>query len=87
MDRESKASFAIIRFNSRSYESGGVMEIVRGRQSANLAIQRLHESQSKEDWALGWRYFPEMTDLKPGTDPVKATRLRQGSMDARESEH
>jgi hypothetical protein len=86
MDRESKASFAIIRFNSRSYESGGVMEIVRGRQSANLAIQRLHESQSKEDWALGWRYFAEMTDLKPGTDPAKATRLRQGSMDARESE-
>ena len=87
MDKESKACFAIIRFNTRSYESGGVMEIVRGRQNATLAIQRLHEAQSKEDWALGWRYFAEMSDFKPGTDPAKATLLRQGSMDARESEH
>jgi len=86
MDRESKVSFAIIRFNSRSYESGGVMEVVRGRQNAASAVRRLHDGQSKEDWALGWRYFAEVTDLKPGTDPAKATRLRQVSLDARESQ-
>jgi hypothetical protein len=86
MDKESKTSFAIIRYNWRSYESGGVMEVVKGRENATLAIQRLDRAQSKEDWNLGWRYFAETTDLKPGTDPAKATQLRQVSMDLRESE-
>jgi hypothetical protein len=86
MENESKASFAIIRYNWRTYESGGVMEVVKGRENANLAIKRLANTQEKEDWNRGWRYFAEVTDLKPGMDPGKATNLRQVRLDLRESE-
>jgi len=86
MENESKASFAIIRYNWRTYESGGVMEVVKGRENATHAIERLGGTQNKEDWNQGWRYFDEITDLKPGMDPGKATNLRQVSLDLRESE-
>jgi len=86
MENESKASFAIIRYNWRTYESGGVVEVVKGRENATLAIERLAGVQSKEDWNHGWRYFAEISDLKPGTDPTKATNLRQVSLDLRESQ-
>jgi len=86
MENESKTSFAIIRYNWRTYESGGVVEVVKGRNNATLAIQRLDGAQSKEDWNHGWRYFAEISDLKPGTDTAKATSLRQESLDRRESE-
>jgi len=86
MENESKASFAIIRYNWRTYESGGVMEVVKGRENATQAIERLGGTQNKEAWNQGWRYFAEITDLKPGMDPGKATNLRQVSLDLRESE-
>jgi hypothetical protein len=86
MENESKASFAIIRYNWRTYESGGVMEVVKGRDNANLAIKRLGNAQEKDDWNHGWRYFAEVTDLKPGMDPAKATDLRQVRLDLRESQ-
>lgn len=86
MDKDTKASFAIIRYNWRSYESGGVVEVVRGRENATLLIERLDRAQSQEDRNQGWRYFAEVSDLKPGTDPAKATQLRQVSFDLRESQ-
>jgi hypothetical protein len=86
MNNESKTSFAIIRYNWRTYASGGVMEVVKGRDNAGLTIERLIAAQSKEDWNHGWRYFAEITDLKPGMDPAKATDLRQVRLDLRESQ-
>jgi hypothetical protein len=42
-------------------------------------------AQSNEDRNAGWRYFLERTNLKPGMDPEKATKLRQTRLDVRES--
>jgi hypothetical protein len=82
---ESKASFAIIRYNFRTYESGGVMAVIKGRAKAEMKIEHFEDGQSKEDRNAGWRYFLERTDLKSGMDPEKATKLRQARLDIRES--
>jgi hypothetical protein len=82
---ESKASFAIIRYNFRTYESGGVLAVIKGRGNAETNIGHFEGGQSKEDRNAGWRYFLESTDLKPGMDPEKATKLRQAHLDIRES--
>jgi len=80
------ASFAIIRYNLRTYEPGGVMAIIKGRGKAEVTVQHFESEQSREDRLAGWGYFLETTDLKPGMDPQKATSLRQTRMDIRESE-
>src|ERR1035441_4984485 len=84
-EAESKASFAIIRYNFRTYESGGVMAVIKGRGNAETKMGHFEGGQSKEDRNVGWRYFLEKTDLKPGMDPEKATKLRQERLDLRES--
>ena len=84
-EAQSKASFAIIRYNFRTYESGGVVAIMKGRNHAEMKIELLQSGQSKEDRNAGWRYFLERTDLKPGMDPERATKLRQARLDIRES--
>ena len=80
------AAFAIIRYNLRTYEPGGVMAIIKGRGKAEVTVQSFESGQSREDGLAGWGYFLEKTDLKPGMDPQKATSLRQMRMDIRESE-
>ena len=82
---ESKASFAIIRYNFRTYESGGVMAVIKGHSNAKMKIEHFEGAQSNEDRNAGWRYFLERTNLKPGMDPEKATKLRQARLDVRES--
>ena len=82
---ESKASFAIIRYNLRTYESGGVMDVIKGRGNAETKIEHFEGGQSNEDRNGGWRYFLEKTDLKAGMEPGKATKLRQARLDIRES--
>jgi hypothetical protein len=79
------ASFAIIRYNLRTYEPGGVMAIIKGREKAEVTVQDFESGQSREDCLAGWGYFLEKTDLRPGMDPQKATSLRQMRMDIRES--
>ena len=86
MQDESKASFAIVRYNFRTYAPGGVMAIVKGRTSAQTMITQFESGQSPEDRQEGWRYFLEKTDLKPGMNPEEATNLRQTRMDVRESQ-
>ena len=80
------ASFAIIRYNLRTYEPGGVMAIIKGRGKAEVTVQHFESGQSRADCLAGWGYFLETTDLKPGMDPQRATSLRQMRMDIRESE-
>ena len=82
---QSKASFAVIRYNFRTYASGGVMAVIKGRSNAEMEIEHFEGSQSNEDRNAGWRYFLERTNLKPGMDPDKATKLRQAHLDVRES--
>jgi hypothetical protein len=83
---ESRASYAIIRHNVRTYESGGVVEIVKGKHNAETTVKQCEACQSSEDRQLGWRYFLELSTLKAGTDPAEATQLRQTDLDVRESQ-
>ncbi len=59
MQDDSKGSFAIIRHNVRTYESGGVVSVVKGRTSAETALMQFERGQSSDDRHLGWRYFLE----------------------------
>ena len=61
------------------------MAVIKGRGNAEMKIEHFEAGQSKEDRNAGWRYFLEITDLKPGMDPGKATKLRQARLDIRES--
>jgi len=79
------ASYAIIRHNIRTYQSAGVLAVVRGKRSAESELKKYEDSQDASDRHEGWRYFIEESNLRAGTDPAEATRLRQGELDARES--
>ena len=79
------SSYAIIRYNSRTYRSAGVVAVVSGRHNAESELKKFEESQDSSDRHEGWRYFIDRTDLKAGTDPAEATRYRQAQLEARES--
>jgi len=79
------ASYAIIRHNIRTYQSAGVLAVVRGKQSAASELKKFEDSQDSSDRHEGWRYFVEKTDLQAGTDPVEATQRRQAELERRES--
>lgn len=81
---ESTFSYAIIRHNVRTYESGGVVQVIRGKGNAEITVKQYEDSQSSEDRHAGWRYFPEKTEIKPGTSPVEATHRRQTELETRE---
>ena len=83
---ESKASYAIIRHNIRTYESGGVVLVIRGKENAEIQVKHFETGQSSEDRHAGWRYFVEKSDLKAGMDPAEATNLRQMKLEMRESQ-
>jgi len=87
MHDESKASYAVIRYNHRTYVSGGVMAIVKGREAAEVIVRQFEAAQSSGDRHEGWRYFLERSDLKPGMDPKEATNLRQARLEVRESQN
>ena len=86
MKNDSNHSFAIIRFNEKTYISGGVVAVVQGAESAQRTLNDFEWCQSQEDRGSGWRYFVEEPDLQAGIDPAKATRLRQLRFDLQESQ-
>ncbi len=86
MRDESKGSFAVIRYNLRTYVSGGVVAIIKGKSNAETTLKNLEGQQSSEDRHEGWRYFLEKTELKAGMDPQEATSLRQVNLELRESQ-
>jgi hypothetical protein len=86
MTNKSDPSFAIVRFNEKTYVSGGVVAVVKGTESAERTLNDFEWGQSQEDRSSGWRYFLEETDLQPGIDPTRATKLRQLRLDLQESE-
>ena len=75
----------MIRHNVRTYESAGVVEVVKGRQNAESTLKNFESEQSPADRHEGWRYFLEKSSLKAGTDPAEATELRQAELESRES--
>lgn len=79
------ASYTIIRHNIRTYQSAGVLAVVRGKHSAESELKKFEDSQDSSDRHEGWRYFIEKTDLTAGTDPAEATQRRQAELDGRES--
>jgi hypothetical protein len=81
-----KSSFAIVRFNSRTYESGGVMAVVKAHAAAEHLLRDYEFGQSDQDRHNGWRYFLEETDLVPGMSADEATKLRQARLERRELE-
>ena len=82
---EVKASYVVIRHNVRTYESAGVVEVVKGRQNAESTLKNFEAEQSSADRHEGWRYFLEKSTLKAGTDPAEATELRQAELESRET--
>ena len=78
-------SYAVIRHNVRTYRSGGVVEVLKGKLNAESAVKELQACQSSPDRHEGWRYFVEKTDMQAGTDPAAATDLRQSDLEIRES--
>lgn len=82
---ESNASYVIICHNIRTYQSAGVVEVIKGRQNAETALKRFEVFQSPADRHAGWRYFFEKTELKAGMDPAEATLVRQADLETRES--
>jgi hypothetical protein len=85
MTNKSQASFAVVRFNERTYESGGVVAVIEGTESAQRTLDDFDWFQSDDNRRAGWRYFLEETDLRSGMDPEKATILRQVRLDLAES--
>jgi hypothetical protein len=83
---ESRVCYAVIRHNVRTYESGGVVEVVKGRQNAEATVKQFEGGQTSEDRQLGWRYFLEKSELVAGTDPEEDTHLRQTELEVRESQ-
>jgi hypothetical protein len=84
-NEELKACYVVIRHNVRTYESGGVVEVVRGRPNAESTLKKFESEQSPADRHEGWRYFLEKSTIKAGTDPAEATELRQAELESRES--
>jgi hypothetical protein len=86
MQTEAKSSFAVVRYNARTYDSGGVMAVIKGREAAEALLKQFERSQGSTDRDAGWRYFLEKTDLRAGMDPTEATKLRQARLELRESQ-
>jgi hypothetical protein len=85
--QEASTCYALIRHNVRTYESAGVVEVIKGRQNAEAAMGRFEQEQTSEDHRNGWRYLlVEENKLTPGMDPQEATRRRQMDLEDRESE-
>jgi hypothetical protein len=85
MPDKSDASIAVVRFNERTYQSGGVVAVIKGTKAAEKILKDFVQCQSEENRRAGWRYFLEKTDLRPGIDVEQATKLRQARLDLQES--
>jgi hypothetical protein len=85
MTDKSDSSFAVVRFNERTYQPGGVVAVIKGTEAAESTLNDFDWCQSEEQRRAGWRYFLEKTDLPPGMDAEKATTLRQVRFDLQEA--
>jgi hypothetical protein len=78
-------------FHSRSFvltsepTSRAEVAVIKGTEAAERTLNDFDGCQTEESRRAGWRYFLEKTDLRPGMDPEKATKLRQVRFDLQES--
>jgi hypothetical protein len=86
MPEKTKSTFVIVRVNRRTYVSGGVVAVVKGRAAAENRLLEFEHGQCEEDRYAGWHFFLEETNLDPGLDPATATRLRQEQLDRLDSQ-
>jgi hypothetical protein len=84
MTNKSEFSFAVVRFNEQTYQSGGVVAVIKGTTAAERTLNDFDWCLSEENRRAGWRYFLERTHLRPGMDPEQATELRQRLLDLQE---
>ncbi len=85
MTNKSELSFAVVRFNEQTYQSGGVVAVIEGTAAAERTLHDFDWCLSEKNRRAGWRYFLEKTDLRPGMNPEKATELRQRLLDLQEA--
>jgi hypothetical protein len=85
MKSKSARSFTIILFNEKTYMPGGVVAVVEGAEKAQKILNECEWSQNPEERRAGWRFYLEESDLPPGTDPAKATKMRQQRLDNQEA--
>jgi hypothetical protein len=85
MKSKSPRSFTIILFNEKTYVPGGVVAVLDGVEKAQKILAECEWTQSPEDRRAGWCFFLEESDLPPGTDPAKATKMRQQRLDLQEA--
>lgn len=83
--RQKSGYYFIIRHNIRTYQSDGVVQVVRGRSGADKAVKDFEACQPSADHQAGWRYFHEKADLSSSMEPAEATELRQAQLERRES--
>ena len=76
----------VVRFNERTYQPGGVVAVIKGIEAAQRTLNDFDWCQSEENRRVGWLYFLEETDLRPGMNPEKATELRQVRLDLQDSQ-
>jgi len=86
MTDKCESSFAVIRFNERTYQSGGIVAVITGIEAVQRTLNDFDWYQSEENRRAGWRYFLEETDPRPGMDLEKATKLRQVRLDLQDSQ-
>jgi hypothetical protein len=77
-------SFAVVKYNHRTYASGGVMAVVKGPAAAEKLLREFQSGLGERDRHAGWSFFLEETDLIPVTEAEKATRIRQARLDRQE---
>ena len=85
MTDKSESSFAVVRFNEQTCQSGGVVAVIKGTKAAETTLNDYDWCLSDENRRVGWRYFLEETDLLPGMEPEKATRIRQVRFDLQDA--
>jgi hypothetical protein len=61
------------------------MAVIKGTEAAERILNDFDCCQGDDNRRAGWRYFLEVTDLRSGMDPEKATKLRQVRLDLAES--
>jgi hypothetical protein len=66
MTDKSMASFAVVRFNGRTYQSGGVVAVIKGIKLAQRTLDEFDWGQSDDNRRAGWRYF--LTSAVHGVD-------------------
>jgi hypothetical protein len=75
MTDNAESAFAVVRFNERTYQSWGVLAVIKGIDAAQRTLGDFEVGLSEENKRVGWCYFLEEADLRPGMDPEKATKL------------